>query len=70
MTWHLSPPLAITATAAALRMALPDFDVTVTPRPYGWAFEVTRVCGTGNPVCLISRDPGEICQALTGTRHP
>jgi hypothetical protein len=64
---HLSPPpLAVTTAAAALRDSLPGFTVTITPRPDGWAFEVTRIHGDAGPWCLISRDPREIYEALGG----
>ncbi|HLI36723.1 MAG TPA: hypothetical protein VKV80_05190 [Streptosporangiaceae bacterium] len=60
------PPLAVTSAAQALRDTHPDYEVTITWRPGGWRFEVVRVRGQGNPVCLISADPGEIYHALGG----
>lgn len=65
-----TPPLAVLSAAEALRTAFPDYEVTTAWRgggwqPAGWRFVLTRRRGEGNPVCLISPDPGEIYDALS-----
>ena len=63
------PPGAL-AELAALRAALPGYDVSITSHSRTHRFEATR-CGNGpGTCCVISSDPSDLWLELAGRARP
>ena len=63
------PPGAL-AELAALRAALPGYDVTITSHSRTHRFEATRRGDGPGPWCLISSDPADLWHELAGRARP
>jgi predicted nuclease with TOPRIM domain len=63
------PPGALTELAA-LRAALPGYDVTITSRSPTHRFEAVRRHAGPGPWCLISSDPADLWRELAGRARP
>ena len=63
-------PPGARAELAALRAALPGYDVTITSHSPTHRLDATR-CGDGTgPWCLISSDPTDLWHELAGRDRP
>ena len=63
------PPGAL-AELAALRAALPGYDVTITSHSRTHRFEATRRTSGPGPWCLISSDPADLWHELGDRARP
>jgi hypothetical protein len=57
------PPGALTELAA-LRLALPGYEVIITSRHDRYRFEAVRRRGQTGPWCVISSDPADLWREL------
>jgi len=66
-----SVPAGMLAELAALRAALPGYDVIVTRHRPACRFEAIRRHGDGpGPWCVISADPADLWRELAGRAPP
>ena len=63
------PPGALTELAA-LRAALPGYDVIITSHSRTYRFEATRRGDGPGPWCVVSSDPGDLWRELAGRARP
>ncbi len=61
-------PPAILAELAALRAALPGYDVIVTSHSPAYRYEAIRRTDGPGPWCVISSDPADLWRELTRSR--
>ena len=70
LTGRASVPAGMLAELAALRAALPGYDVILTSHSPARRFEATRRDPGPGTWCLISTDPGDLWQELAGRARP
>lgn len=65
LTGRAAMPSGMLTELAALRAALPGYDVIVTSHSPGYRFEaIRRRAGAPGPWCVISADPGDLWREL------
>jgi len=69
-TGSASVPPGALAELAALRAALPGYDVTITSHSRTHRFEATRRGDGPGPWCVISGDPADLWRELAGRARP
>ncbi len=63
-TGQASVPPGILAELAALRAAVPGYDVIVTTHTPAYRFEAIRRTDAPGPYCVISSDPSDLWREL------
>ena len=69
-TGRAAVPSGSLAEAAALRAALPGYDVILTSHSPTYRFEAIRRQPGPGPWCLISSDPADLWHELAGRARP
>ena len=70
LTGRASVPAGMLAELAALRAALPGYDVILTSHSPACRYEATRRDPGPGTWCLISSDPADLWRELAGRARP
>jgi hypothetical protein len=70
LTGQVSVPAGMLAELAALRAALPGYDVILTSHNPARRFEATRRDPGPGTWCVISSDPADLWRELAGLARP
>jgi hypothetical protein len=70
LTCRASVPAGMLAELAALRVALPGYDVIVTSHRSRYRYEAIRRSDGPGPWCVISGDPADLWRELAGRAPP
>jgi hypothetical protein len=69
-TGSVTVPSGALAELAALRTALPGYDVSITSHSRTYRFEATHRDGGPGTCCVISSDPADLWRELAGRARP
>ena len=69
-TDHSALPPGVMTELAALRDALPGYDVIVTSNSRAYRYEAIRRADSPGPWCVISTDPADLWQELVSCIRP
>ena len=70
LTGRAPVPAAMLAELAALRAALPGYDVVLTSHSPGRRYEATRRDPGPGPWCVVSSDPADLWRELAPRARP